>query len=70
MPQAIQHFNRYFGTHIEVCPKDSIDIYEAKSGEEIMKFLARPIPLCRYCLGEVEEVPWHHSQKDIKEWTV
>ncbi len=70
MPQAIQHFNRYFGTHIEVGSKDSIDIYEAKSGKEIMKFLARPIPLCRYCLGKVEEVPWHHSQKDIKEWTV
>lgn len=67
----IQHFNKYFHQNLEVSPLDSIDIYQANSGVEIMRFLASPPPFCRYC-----DIPrrtilheWAHSNKDIHEWT-
>ncbi len=65
----IHHFNQYFGMNLDVWPEDSIDIYKAATKEEILAFLARPIPFCRYCKGIVEDkVPWHHSNRDISEW--
>lgn len=64
------HLNRYFGTDFELLPEDSIDIYEASSAREILEFLARPIPFCRYCMTRKTKrgVPWRRSKKDIEEW--
>ena len=44
-----RHFDRAFGTHIFSEEGNSIDIYKAKSAEEILEFLAKPIPFCRFC---------------------
>lgn len=67
----IQHFNAYFHQNLEVSPFDSIDIYQAASGTEIMRFLASPPPFCRYCDVSRRTVlcEWTRSNRDIKEWT-
>ena len=40
-----------------------------KDIEEIVEFLNRPIPCCRYCLPNQEEkIPWGVSKRDISEW--
>lgn len=68
---TVRHFNRYFGMNLKVVPEDSIDIYKANSAQEIMEFLAKPIPFCRYCMADKTawNQPWHRSEKLIKEWT-
>jgi MoaA/NifB/PqqE/SkfB family radical SAM enzyme len=67
----IQHFNRYFNKTIPVTENDAIDIYKAKNLREIMQFLAKPIPGCKYCdIGAYTYGhKWGISKKDIGEWT-
>lgn len=50
--------------------RDFIDIYAAESAEQIMEFLSRPIPFCRYCNVKKRTGghPWRPSNKDISEW--
>jgi MoaA/NifB/PqqE/SkfB family radical SAM enzyme len=67
------NFNSYFKTGVEESDTDSIDIYKAKDIDEILDFLRRPIPFCRYCDWENTEMykmQWHTSKKEISEWTV
>ena len=37
-------FNKYFNKNVPLTQHDSIDIYDVKSMDEILKFLAQPIP--------------------------
>lgn len=69
-PAAIYKFNRYFGKHLEVTAGDSVDIYRAFSGREILEKLAKPIPFCRYCdmFGEARTMPWGCTERKIEEW--
>ena len=46
---TVRHFNRYFEVKLAVTQNDSIDIHEARSMSEILSFLAKPAPFCRYC---------------------
>lgn len=66
----IEHFNKYFGYNLPLTDRDGIDIYKAESMEEILEFLAKPIPFCKYC--KVKERTFNHewttSKKDINEW--
>jgi hypothetical protein len=65
-------FNKYFPEHaLPESEKDSIDIYAAKSAAEILDFLSRPIPFCRFChVDKISDTAsWRHSKKDIKEWS-
>jgi hypothetical protein len=66
------NFNSYFNAGLEESDADSIDIYKAKDIDEILDFLRRPIPFCKYCDWDniVLYTPWHISKKDISEWTV
>lgn len=66
----VRHLNHYFGTEFEVLPEDSIDIHSAASGEEILNFLATPVPFCRYCMSKKPKhfLPWRRTKKDIFEW--
>ena len=66
----IEHFNKYFDVDLQLSQADSIDIYEVRSGEEILKRLSLPIPFCRYCaLNDVRDgLEWHTTQKKITEW--
>lgn len=70
VPPNIEHFNRYFNKSIELSPLDGINIYSAKNSQEILDFLRKPIPFCRYC--NVRDRSYNHtwklSQKNISEW--
>lgn len=61
----------YFQLNMRISPLDGIDIYSAKSKEEITSFLAKPIPFCRYCNVEkmVHGIKWSASEKKLEEWT-
>jgi uncharacterized radical SAM superfamily Fe-S cluster-containing enzyme len=67
----IRHFNKYFNRQIPVTAADSIDIYKAQSMQEIVDFVNRPIPLCRYCKSMGEEIVggWRKTENKISEWT-
>lgn len=67
----IEHFNKFFNCNIKLDEKDGIDIYKAKNITEILEFLAKPIPFCKYCdvKNRTHGHTWGLSQKDIKEWT-
>ena len=69
---CIRHFNKFFDKNLPDIPENSISIYEAGSMKEILEFLAKPIPLCKYCYVSKREfgIPWAVSKKDISEWTV
>ena len=67
----IRHFNSYFQEKLNVSPMDSIDIYQASTGSEIMRFLAIPPSFCRYCDVSRRTIlnQWKQSGKSIAEWT-
>lgn len=67
---TIRHLNSHFGTRFEEAPEDSIDIYQVSSADEILDYLAHPIPFCRYCMPEraQEGQPWRRSKKELTEW--
>jgi len=67
-----KHFAKYFDIKLHECEFDSIDIHTAKNLQEILGFLARPVPFCRYCnvLGRTFGHPWKQSKKEIEEWTI
>lgn len=64
------HFNKYFKKNIKVSKKDYIDIYKAKSAEQILEFLGTPPPVCRYCNFDkwIFDNDWEISKKKISEW--
>jgi hypothetical protein len=66
--QKIHYFNDYFQKNLEVTDVDTIDIHKAKSMDEILEFIARPAPFCRYCNVKWTHIKWDTSKKDISEW--
>ena len=69
-PCYIRHFNKYFNQSLETSELDCIDIYKAKDINEILTFLAKPIPFCRYCKTKARKynIPWKTTAKKIEEW--
>jgi hypothetical protein len=67
----IRHFNRFFRQYIPITDIDSIDIYKTKNMREIIDFLDKPIPLCRFCKSMGDEIvgKWRKTEKSIEEWT-
>ncbi|MDR1416583.1 MAG: radical SAM protein [Prevotellaceae bacterium] len=67
----IKSFNRYFGKNLEVTERDYVDIYKAKSIDEMLIFLSKPVPFCRYCNVKkyAHNLAWGLSKRDISEWT-
>jgi len=65
-----EHFNKYFNQNLNISDADGIDIYKASEMREILEFLARPIPFCRYCdVSRITGHIWQTSKKEISEWT-
>lgn len=64
------HLNEFFGRHLDMNEADSIDIYTAQSAEEILEFLRKPIPFCRYCdmRTKIKGITWKQSEKKLTEW--
>lgn len=66
----IEHFNKKFNQNLQVSALDYITLSNHTTYREILEFLARPIPFCRYCdtmqwqyIGE-----WRTSKKVISEY--
>lgn len=72
VPPTAHYLNESFGTQFQESPQDSIDIYQANSAEEVLEFLAKPIPFCRYCHRDIviDNIPWTHSKRELSEWTL
>lgn len=65
----IEHFNKYFKTNLELSPYDYIDIFKISAFDEILSFLYKPTPFCRFCKTQnLENGYWAPSKKDINEW--
>ena len=66
----VKYFNKEFGKDLKVSDEDSISIYDAKDIDEILEFLSRPIPFCRYCNINAtrDGIIWEPSKKEIAEW--
>lgn len=66
------HFNKYFNACMEISDKDYINIHEATSLEEILAFLAKPIPFCKYCNVKARTFghDWQVSKKEKSEWCI
>jgi hypothetical protein len=68
---SVHIFNEYFNKDLNVSAMDSIDIYKAKNIGEILDFLHKPVPFCRYCNWKAvqTQIPWRTSKREISEWT-
>ena len=68
----VKYFNKQFGKQLVVSPNDFIDIYQAKSGDELLDFVNKPMPFCRYCniKGTIWDIGFGISKKEINEWTL
>ena len=65
----IKYINEFFGEHFEVSENDYIDIYKTESMNEILDFLCKPVPFCKYCnIKDQQVISWAVSKRDIKEW--
>ena len=66
----IDLLNKYFGKNFPQLRENSIDIYKAKTAQEVDEFLKTPIPLCRHCniFGYEYNIPWATSKRAAKEW--
>lgn len=67
-----RHLSKRFGLTMAESPEDSIDIYAAQSAKEILEYLAKPIPFCKYCMPEKAQngLPWRASEGALSEWTL
>lgn len=70
LPLMARHFNKYFNKNLEITELDYIDIHKVQNYNELLSFLAKPIPFCRYCDVRCREWghPWKVSSKKIEEW--
>ncbi|MDR1698503.1 MAG: radical SAM protein [Prevotellaceae bacterium] len=67
----VKYFNAHFKKNLPVTENDYIDIYKAKSMDEILEFIAKPMPFCRFChqKGIIYDTGFGVSKKEISEWT-
>lgn len=68
----IEHFNKFFGYQIPLTDSDGIDIHKATTMAEILEFIAKPIPFCKYCNVKCRTFghEWEISKKQIEEWRI
>ena len=66
----IKIFSDYFKKELYTSENDYIDIYKARNLKEILKFLSKAIPFCRYCnISDAKSgIEWGISDKKITEW--
>ena len=71
MPFKTLYYNKYYKKETFIIPTtDSISIYETNDINEILRFLAKSVSCCRYCLPDKDElIDWAVSKKEIKEWS-
>jgi hypothetical protein len=67
-----QYFNEAFEQNLHESEDDSIDIYAAKSYDELAEFAAKRVPFCAYCdvKNRTHGHKWRQSSKTIDEYLV
>ncbi len=67
----IEILNEYFNLNFQVTNKDYINIHEVSDIKEILDFLSKRIPFCRYCSTlQNKTKTWKKSNKEIEEWCI
>ena len=67
----VHYFNKAFHKNLEVKEDCYIDIYKAKSIEEITEFCSHRTSFCDYCAVHKRTVrDWKQSTHDITEWII
>lgn len=69
LPATMHIFNQRYQTSIPVAEADSIDIFGHVQASDILDFLSRPSPLCRWCLADWPTFQWSVATKNIGDWT-
>ena len=71
MPFKTQYYNEYYKKEAFIIPAtDSISIYDTDDINVILRFLAKSVSCCRYCLPDKDElIDWEVSKKGIEEWS-
>ena len=67
---SIGDLKKYFHVNLPISARNGVDIYKVRDGEELMRKLAKAIPLCAHCdivMREFSE-DWSASQKNRYEW--
>jgi len=66
----VKYFNAHFAQNLPVTENDYKDIYKVKNMDEILDFLCRPMPFCRFCnqRGVILDIGYGVSKKEISEW--
>jgi MoaA/NifB/PqqE/SkfB family radical SAM enzyme len=64
-------FNNYFGDKLIITDKDYLELDKVKNIREIVDFLYKPVPFCKYC--DISHIvygqKWAPSKREISEWT-
>jgi MoaA/NifB/PqqE/SkfB family radical SAM enzyme len=70
LPFSAKHFNAYFDKNMEITEDNFIDIYQVSGLNEILEFVSKPIPFCKYCsLKKIKRgIRWDTSKRKIHEW--
>ncbi|GAB7140277.1 hypothetical protein RsTz2092_02250 [Deferribacterales bacterium RsTz2092] len=69
---GIRHFNSHFNQNLPVSSHDYMDIYKVANCKEILEYMAKPHPFCKYCnvAGRVASFgEYRKTTHSISEWT-
>ena len=66
----IRFFNDFFRQNLIVGDDDYVDIFKVGSKKDVIDFLEKPFPFCRYCKTGMTQfaLRWGLSKKEISEW--
>jgi hypothetical protein len=68
-PPLVFMFNKSFWEKIPTKKNDFIDIHDPRiSGSDIIEFVNRPIPMCKWCLTRRPIFSWDTSERKVDEW--
>lgn len=67
----VKYFNKKFGTNLEATSADYLNLHDIESFEEILEFVCKPVPFCRYCdiKNTVRNITFGISRCEREEWT-
>jgi MoaA/NifB/PqqE/SkfB family radical SAM enzyme len=67
----VRYFNRYFNKELLENEQDSFDLYQTNCFDEILLFLSKAVPFCKYCNPNniIYSNKWEISKREITEWT-
>lgn len=68
----VRHFNKRFGTAMELDEGDYLDIDHLQSTSDLLHFISSPKPFCRFCdvRHRSHHHPWQRSAQSMNEWGI